>query len=223
MDVLEFNIKKEEEKMQIFIKERVEPEKIKKQQQRINEAKCEFRHPYLHTIHQLITNLDLARICLNYIPEKLCICGNFYYGSMCVICGIKAIPKYDNSYREIDRYKINGELKLVHSEYDFDYNICCFAPTHDDDVLLMRYWHNSIRNLNYENERNNWPYQLSYNNDGYMCKCNGIAFDQKCLHFYIRFDRDRTPPKVVKSGILCLYNMYAILIRLDGFTTLLYI
>lgn len=99
--------------------------------------KSELFNPYMHALYDHIANLDLVRICANYLPYKIChMCKKSYLTSSC-LCNI-ANGHINNEIMYVT-YTTRGCLKVHHRDKKYGYNRICFMATHEDDEEFITY------------------------------------------------------------------------------------
>lgn len=100
--------------------------KIEKRKYKLLEKR--IKDPYVVHIDNIIGNIDITKICCNYMLEKYCTsCSKIYYGSRC-ICRITVLKP--------SRYRIFGKL-------EYSYNAIfghCHQIVNDNDITLLKYW-----------------------------------------------------------------------------------
>ena len=148
--------------------------RLEKQEEKTLIYKSEWKHPYLNIIcNHLSDSIDLARICLTYLPYKSCPdCGTLHIESRCVKC-LKGVVhrRAENS----SSYVTCGYIKLDSCECGRNFNgttrygnlfhghlLDCLcldlasngvaSSENENDMLVIENWKN-IMNMNERKDR----------------------------------------------------------------------
>ena len=124
--------------------------KINNQLKKESKAKIELLHPYMDAIHEILQQIDIARICLEYIPTQFCTsCNSIYFGNACISC---VSPCGYVTYRIQSEMIIecHHDIKITDEddEYGSGFITYCYRPSNCDDEELIMYWKNHIKNNN---------------------------------------------------------------------------